>query len=133
MKGQYFSGVEEAREAMTFWQQQLRLQDWEIDLQFRRADEMPTVGSQGACKWTLARRNAIIYLLDPVDYPRSIPARFAQDHEVTLVHELLHLHACPFDRFEEGSPDETALEQMIVATSQALVALYRLGERVATR
>ena len=114
---------QEAQALCCEWQERLRLQDWDVKVDIAREAQFRTSGTAGECRWVLAKKTALVYLLDPVDYPPDI--RWEQDHEVTLVHELLHLHGAPFDQFESGSPEEIALEQMIDLTARALVALER--------
>lgn len=97
------------------WKKILRLQDWDTKVEIVRASSL-NEGSQGQCSWVLSRKEAKISLLDPIDYNCKL---WPQDHEVTLVHELLHLH---FAHVEEASNYD---EQAIVAISQALVKLRR--------
>lgn len=107
-----------------YWQQVLRLQDWDVAAKVVRQDKL-TLGRQGECQWGLERKEAIIRLLDPIDYPDDCQRK--QDHELTLVHELLHLHFAAFAA--EGGAAEIAQEQAIQCIAKALVALER-GEWV---
>lgn len=109
------------------WQGILRLQDWRVFLRKTRARDMSNPDHQGECEWVLSRKEAYISLLDPVDYPPD--AIEPQDEELTLVHELMHLHFAPFwtDKGEDD-PERIAMEQAIELTAQALVRLKRNGE-----
>lgn len=115
----------EAQALCLEWQKILRLSDWDVRVRVRRKDTIELQGDdiQGRCYWTVTRREATIILLDPVDFPPS--CTFPQDMEATLVHELLHLHGAGFDEFKVGDAQDRALEQMIHATSYALVELKR--------
>lgn len=74
--------------ALAYWQKVLRLQDWDIKIIFGRERDMcdPCLGE---IITTPAKKMALIKILDPVDYSNP---HYEQDHEPTLVHELLHIH-----------------------------------------
>jgi len=111
---------EQAQQACQEWQKILRLQDWEIVIKIKRARELQS-DCQAEVQWKNTKKIAIIHLVDPVDYQND---HFPQDHEVSLVHELLHLHMSMFDQ-EPDTPEGTAQEQAIHAISTALVELSR--------
>jgi len=112
-----------AQSSLNEWAQRLRLSDWKITLHISRSHDMPMEGKVGAVKWFAQQKDAIIHLLDPIDYPPH--SWDEQDHEITLVHELLHLHYVPFDTTKEGSLAETMLEQSIHILSTLLVTQQR--------
>lgn len=114
---------QELQELCRLWQKRLRLQDWDVTVKVARQRDMDT-DSLAECGHQIRKRTAEITLLDPIDYPPGEPQ--PQDHEVDLVHELLHLHFAPF-RAEDGSPEQIAQEQAIHAISKALVQLARKG------
>lgn len=109
------------------WQSALRLQDWDIKAQFARQSKFNISEAQGECRWVLSKKAALIFILDPIDYPTD--TLWAQDPECTLVHELLHCHMAPFDDFDYGSPKDVAVEQAIDLIAKALVALKRAKGR----
>lgn len=117
-----YANNEELVDACAKWQKALRLQDWKLAVRIARGNglDLPP-DTQGRCEWTLGRKEALIRILDPVDFP--LDCSWPQDMEVTLVHELLHLHFAPFDDFE-GLKD-TLSEQAINAISHALVEVSR--------
>lgn len=119
----FYKTNEEAQDACKEWQKILRLQDWAVKVFIKRARDMSLEGGQGEVHWGLQSKSASILLLDPLDYPPGL--RQEQDMEKTLVHELLHLHSAPFDNFEYESLENTALEQAIDLTAEALVELKR--------
>jgi hypothetical protein len=121
-----FTSTDEATACMKEWQEILRLQDWDIILRIARRDDMGLDEVNGTCTWTLPRNEAIIKILDPIDYPND--CIFPQDQEVTLVHELLHLHYAPFsDQFTRDSLEYIGLERCIDVTAKTLVSLKRKG------
>jgi hypothetical protein len=83
---------------------------------------MEIENAMGECDWVLPRKEAIIRILDPVDYPEN--KIFTQDMERTLVHELLHLHFAPLAIHDT---DEILLEQAMHGIDGALVRLNRNG------
>lgn len=113
---------DELREKCAEWQRILRLQDWDVIVSIDRASNLIS-DCQGQCEWTLPTKQARIRILDPVDFPPE--SRWPQDMEQTLVHELLHLHFAPFDRFERESLEHVTMEQAIDLIAGALVNLKR--------
>lgn len=115
---------EQARVQLQYWQQLLRLQDWNIELRIVRQHELDDHETLAECEYYLERRDAIIRIIPPEDLDRfeaSYLDNEARDYDITLVHELLHLHFAEFD-----SPlAELAHEQVINTLSRAFVKLYR--------
>lgn len=115
---------EEARERCAYWQRVLRLQDWEIEVNVARAYHMRLDGL-AECHWQIKKRMAVINLQDPIDFdPGWLGDR---DMELSLVHELLHLHLAPWSP-QEGTEDDVFEEQAIHAMSKAFVELERRDE-----
>lgn len=106
------------------WQRTLRLEDWNVEFSFARKHQMPLKDRDigGAATWCIGKKMAAIQVLAPIDYPETM---VPQDQEVTLVHELLHLHLAPTEISEDRETEE---EQAINAIAIALVALRRLNE-----
>ncbi len=109
------------------WQEILSLQDWDVKPGIYRADSFKTEGSQAECDWVLKEKMAIIRILDPVDYPEN--KLWPQDMEISLVHELIHLHVAPFDETKAGSLQEIMMEQATDLIARALVRLIRASKR----
>ncbi len=122
-EGFVFSSESEAQAACEWWQKELRLQDWDIKCWIRRQHDMDP-NADGEFNLTKEHKQGWIKLLDSVDY--SPNTSWPQDHERTLVHELLHYHMTSIS-VEEGALQEVAKEQMIELTAGALVNLRRLA------
>lgn len=120
----YICTEDELHHLCRFWLKQLGLDNWHVALRITRANEFKTPGNQAEIEWVLPHAYATASILDHIDYPDG---PFGQDHEVSLVHELLHLHTAPFDETKEGSLEEKAMERMIEMTARALVDLRRRG------
>ena len=104
---------------LDFWQRELRLQDWDIVVKLKPLSEMPDC--RGETKYQLLKKQAIICLLDPNEGDGNTD--FPYDAEITLVHELLHLHFVDGSQTPEECP--VVFEQGITAVSESLVKLKR--------
>jgi hypothetical protein len=115
--------LEQLKQRCGVWQQRMRLQDWSVELVFRSRAEMPS-GRSGECKFLLAKKTAIIYLLDPAVADRSW---LEYDPELTLVHELTHLHLAPWNIYfsADDQDAELLLEQAVHALSTSLYQGWR--------
>ena len=98
------------------WQKRLRLQDWDVHIEYRSAEAMDE--NEGSCLKTEPLMLANIAVLDPADYHNN---RWPQTIEVTVVHELLHLWMWPFMPDKSDKLKYTAAEQAIQRISEALV------------
>lgn len=125
----------EANEACIKWQSRLRLADWIVKVKIAGHAEITQALSgepaMGCVHPVTHRKEALVRLLDPKDWDAENKT-FPQDHEVTLVHELLHLY---FDMIYYASPlgersyeYKLAEEQAVCSLSSSIVALKR-GER----
>lgn len=114
----------ELRKQLSYWQRILYLQDWNVDIRVVRQWEMGDQTTLAQCQWFIQRKDAIIHVLHPSDLP-GLSGRFLNneecDYDVSLVHELLHLHFAPFHKAD----DEIAHEQAINAISRGMVKLWR--------
>jgi hypothetical protein len=106
------------------WQATLRLLDWTISARFVKADELDG-GAIAQCRYTLERKIATIKILRPKRGPDDSP--HPRDVEADLIHELLHLHAAPFEPQSWESPKGVAIEQAIDLIAEALIKLKRAG------
>lgn len=107
------------------WQKVLRLQHWDVALEIARRGDLELANCTGTCRPTQPTALAIIKLLDPIDYENDI---FPYDMELVLVHELLHLHFCPFDDCTDVNDlKDIMLERAIEHIARALVETKRLS------
>jgi len=103
------------------WQEILGLQNWDVVAKIVRFYDLDG-RVHGQCSWTLAKREALIKILDPDDYDPDFA--FPHDVEKILVYELLHLHFAPFS-VGSDTPEGIAQEQAVGAIANALVKLKR--------
>jgi hypothetical protein len=115
---------EQLRGKCAEWQKILRLQDWIISVSVRRERDMVLKGLAEILP-SLPKRMATIRILDPIDYPPELSE--PQDMELSLVHELLHIHLFPMFADREDEMRQVAEEQAIEAISRGLVELHRRG------
>ena len=110
----------EAQAACVWWQKRLGLADWDVKVQLSRGSKMDDC--QGYVDYVINRKQALIQLLVPEDYRDD--NGWTQDHERTLIHELLHLHTVWWGN--KADSDERRLEeQMIHLLAKAFVSMER--------
>lgn len=118
-----FTSERDASDCVQYWQRQLRLSDWVVEVKILRGRDMSGPGRAAECNYHLESKSATIHLLDPVDqHPLSLTTD--RDHEICIVHELLHLHVAPFDP-QPDTLQQKMSEVAIESTAQALVRLNR--------
>ena len=113
------------KKQLKYWQQVLRLQDWNIELRIVRQHELGDPDALAECEYYLERKDAFIRIVPPIDldkFDSSYLEEEARDYDVTIIHELLHLHFALFD----DPQYECAHEQVINTLSRAFAKIYRL-------
>ena len=108
------------------WQRRLRLSDWHVTVKLCRLREM---GDKcvGSIRSFLESKDATMYLLSPIDLPLICSDEYLEEssnYDLTIVHELLHLHFAPFQSDDDESPAGIAQEQAVNCISQALINAY---------
>lgn len=104
------------------WQKRLRLQDWNVRIAFEPVSDID--GAFARTRNSRTYKEAVIQMGVPDQLGKNWLG--SHDTEVTLVHELLHLHASGFDeRLEEKSPEYREFESMLELSAVALVGLSR--------
>ena len=83
---------------------------------------MPLKGVQAANEISLTNEQALISVLDSDDYPASV---FAQDMEVSLVHELLHIPLKYVADPDRETLEYVHMEAFIEGLARLLVSLSR--------
>lgn len=113
--------LEQLEERCAYWQGVMRLQDWRVALSIKRLRDFETE-REGEVEYYLTDKKAIIRLVDPVDDLPDHP--WPLDQEITLVHELVHLHLTEWNA-KTGTPEYHAKEIAINMIASALVTLER--------
>ncbi|MGE0451785.1 MAG: hypothetical protein AB7Q29_19585 [Vicinamibacterales bacterium] len=121
--------VEQAQARCRYWQQVLRLQDWNVTVRLGRFHEMKSATAVAQVWTSCTLRDAVITLLDPDDFRPDHDAAM-RDMDDSLVHELLHLHmkdlgVMKADGDDPPTPPEIAEERAIAALAAAFVRLNR--------
>ena len=119
----YIVSQEELKKLCEEWRERLRLQAWDVDAGIYRASEFELENCCGENEWGNRGNKSTIRILDPVDYPKS---NFTQDMEVTLVHELLHLHFEAFEPKDKDTLQYDLMERTIDRLAHTLVELKRM-------
>jgi hypothetical protein len=109
-------GTPDLLELSRYWQRQLRLEDWDLQLHVNVRPEMLD-GATGQCRTNLVLRAAKIFIADPSLLDLE-DLEVMRDVEVTLVHELLHVALADVKDHSAGEP---AIERI----ARALVFLHR--------
>lgn len=114
--------AKDAAALLDFWQRILRLQDWRITLTICKRGVLPD-GVVGGVKPQMDSMTATIRVLHPIHHIDYQPG----DLELTIVHELLHLHFWPLTK-SENPAEERAIE-MIADALLTMVAQVRKSEK----
>lgn len=115
---------EKATALLHEWINRLHLEEWAIAFQWRvLAKDMNEAECIGCTSANIVSRQAIIQMVDPVDYPDS---PFEYDYEKTLVHELLHLVFWDMDDTGDDLRDKLT-HIMVDRMARALIDAKRTG------
>ena len=109
---------EQVHDWLHLWQRRLRLEDWKIDVKIVRIWDLEQ-GTLGHIDWSIPHKTATIKVLNPSDY--ELPKdKIPTDMELSIVHELVHLHlsALPLNKASRN-----AEEQVVSMIADALVSL----------
>lgn len=118
---------EELEGSLKHWQKVLRLQDWEITVHLVRKHEMKMDDCGGCVEFLHGKKRADIQILCLEDHKETW--EWKPDQELSLVHELVHLHIGTFyDEPEDGTREWRFYEQAIHALSLALMEQSRGSE-----
>lgn len=108
-----------------YWQKVLRLQDWNLTIRIVNNGDLD---AHGAVDGNVKFKQGVIKIADPATVDPKSGDRCPLDPEVTLVHELVHLHFCPFEHLidQEKNKQEHLYEELAIElVAQALVNLDR--------
>ena len=107
------------------WLVRLRLSDWDVFIRFAKKGE--DEDCWGICFPSPTTREALIVIQNPCYFTEPHPDHYNADVEVTLLHEILHIHFAPFNHINNSMKGR--VEEVIVShLSQLLVALDRGDE-----
>jgi hypothetical protein len=109
------------KERLQSWQERLSLTDWKISIELvpREKLEPDTLGN---VHWDTDNRQASIGVLSTRDYPLMPFREMLDDMELTVVHELVHIHLASLPRSEASrGREERAVDQL----SRALLKLAK--------
>lgn len=118
---------------LAFYQKLLRLSDWDIKAKIVRGHEFGGDNQKMATIERLPQKKmAIIKIRSHLDYDGTDQSEaWSQDDELSLCHELMHIHECEFSD-EVCDADETLFnrlwtqrERLVHLTARALVTLRR--------
>lgn len=102
-----------------YWQSRLRLMDWDISFHFAGAMELN--GAVGNCRRDDRNKSAIINIC--IESENTDKYTYNNNIEVTLVHELLHIHFSPLFKHSVDKFEDAAQEAAIELTAQALAGV----------
>ena len=109
---------QKANELFRKWAAILQLRYWDIRFQWCvRSRDMNLADSIGCTSFNHENRQAIVQMLDPVDFESDL---FEYDYEKTLVHELLHLKFSDVDNSGDPLRDKMT-HQLIDDLARAFV------------
>lgn len=106
--------IAEVRSAAAYWAERLRLNDWEITVQFAPTETMDSHESDGLAMWSAEHRTAVILL-----------RRKQDDLEQTIVHELLHVALQGHVPQTASDTYDVAEERSINAIADAMTGFHR--------
>lgn len=122
---EYIFNPNRLEELLEEWKSILHLEQWDIELRRSRQKDFLESDSQGEIDFNRVECQAIIRILDPIDW---VDTPFKQDMEKTLVHELLHIIYADFEPEDSNSLQYTLWHRSIDSMARALVSLKRKGE-----
>jgi hypothetical protein len=119
--------IENLKECAAKWQRALRLEDWDVTFQIVRHNEIDGIGSTTISAYYRAAKVSLLSELDLEQRANdsAMPKEQSMNWELTLVHELVHLHLHDItpDGPKTDSPEHIALERGVDAIAMALVGV----------
>ncbi len=103
------------------YQKTLRLQDWRVHIKVGRLPKGDE-DDDATVYYSVENKVATICLCDPTYYPED--SLEPQDMELSLVHDLLHLHLAPLGLSEDDRHSKDA-EIAVESMAEAVVNLRR--------
>jgi hypothetical protein len=106
--------------ALRVWQERLNLTDWDVRVQLVHPNKLEPK-TLGNIHWDTNTKKATIDVLSSYDYTLPVP-EMLDDMELTVVHELVHLHLAILPRTEATRRNE---EYVVNQISRALLNLSK--------
>jgi hypothetical protein len=106
---------QQLEKATKYWQRLLRLQDWELDVQFAVPPEIEE-GAYGICRISDMYRRAKIRLLKPGCTDKQ--GLVKNDITATLLHELIHIHIHTITGINKKAYEEFVIEALAHAFAE---------------
>jgi hypothetical protein len=100
------------------WQKILRLQDWDVTIEFKRYNFFNGEYNVAKTIFREAIKSANVFIMADID---RFDANLSKDIELDVVHELIHLHTMTFGDEDYRLSEEQATEAM----AKAFVGLDR--------
>lgn len=107
---------------LRYWKEKLKLQDWDISIEFVAREEMSEIDHVGECVAQLSDKTAHIKILRPSEKDSS------HDVEISVVHECFHVLYCGAEPDGETEPKRALFENGVDTMARAMVDLRR-GKR----
>lgn len=106
------------------WQRRLRLQDWNVRLVVKAAEDMDDTFAKILPQ--LDSKKAVMHVCNPSD-ASSADTRLSgvYDIEEYIVHELLHLYTEPLEPEDSDSAESRVIEQAVGVLANCIVRLSR--------
>lgn len=114
----------ELKKLCALWQKRLRLQDWNVRLVVKTAEDIEE--NFANIRAELSQKSAVLFVRADDD-TSSLDTQMsgARDIEEDIAHELLHLHCEPFVPENQESPEYEAIEQAVGVLANCIVRLGR--------
>lgn len=109
---------EQLEQFVAEWQKRLRLQDWEVEAEWKRAHRAGDLLASITPRTD--HKSADMWIACPEDFDED--NTYQRDWQHAVVHELLHLH---WHFLGTDHPQLPLIEQAIELTSLALIRLWR--------
>jgi len=107
-------------QALQVWQARLNLKDWNIHVQLVHPNQLEPK-TLGNVHWNINNKHATIDVLSSYDYTLPM-SPMLNDMEMTVVHELIHLHLAVLPRSDATRRNE---EYVVNQISRALLDLSK--------
>jgi hypothetical protein len=106
-------GVERALELVHEWKNRIGLRDWDVKVDIVRYFELIDEEALATVTYKVSKKQAVIKLRDPNDIEPN--KHFPINMEMSIIHELLHLHFAPLGITADNLHEEHAVNALTLA------------------